>query len=264
MRNAMYDSLKGKIALVTGASGGVGQGCAVRLAAEGVRVVMIDIDDKGGKETLGMIQAQGGQAIFQQADISQTEQCRLAVQKAVDTFGGLDILLNNAGIFPRSYLEETTEEFYDRMLGINLKGPFFLCKYAVPIMKKRGGGSIINTGSVHGLGGDSRLAAYAVSKGGLLTMTKNLAVGLAKHKIRVNYMIPGWVLSATERRIRSEMGQDENWLKAQELHLPMGFQTPKDSANLVAFLASDDSAMITGCIINVDAGHSVRCIGADD
>lgn len=261
----MYNSLKGKIALVTGASGGVGQGCAVRLAAEGVRVVMIDIDEKGGKETLATIQGQGGEAIFQLADVSQTRQCQMAVQKTVDTFGGLDILLNNAGIFPRAFLEETTEDFWDKMVGINLKGPFFLCKFAVPIMRKRGGGSIINTGSVHGLGGDSRLAAYAVSKGGLLTMTKNLAVGLAKDKIRVNYMIPGWVLSATERRIRKEMGQDENWLKEREPRLPMGrYQTPQDSANAVAFLASDDSAMITGCVINVDGGHSVRCIGADE
>jgi NAD(P)-dependent dehydrogenase (short-subunit alcohol dehydrogenase family) len=261
----MYDSLKGKIALVTGAGGGVGQGCAVRLAAEGVRVVMIDVDEKGGKDTLAKIQAEGGEALFLLADVSQTQQCRMAVQKTMDIFGGLDILVNNAGIFPRAYLEETTEEFYDNMLGINLKGPFFLCKYSVPILRSRGGGSIINTGSVHGLGGDSRLVAYAVSKGGLLTMTKNLAVGLAKDKIRVNYLIPGWVLSETERRIRREMGQDENWLKERELRLPMGrYQTPQDSANLVAFLASDDSAMITGCVINVDAGHSVRCIGADE
>ena len=261
----MYDSLKGKIALVTGASGGVGRGCAVRLAAEGVRVVLIDIDENGGKETLTKIRAEGGEAAFLLADVSQTQQCERAVQKTVEIFGGLDILVNNAGIFPRAYLEETTEEFYDNMLGINLKGPFFLCKYAVPFLRRRGGGSIINTGSVHGLGGDSRLVAYAVSKGGLLTMTKNLAVGLAKDKIRVNYMIPGWVLSATERRIRREMGQDENWLKDREPRLPMGrFQTPQDSANLVAFLASDDSAMITGCVLNVDAGHSVRCIGADE
>lgn len=261
----MYDSLKGKIALVTGAGGGVGRGCAVRLAAEGVRVALIDIDEKEGKETLTKIQAEGGEAAFLLADVSQTQHCQMVVQKTVEMFGGLDILVNNAGIFPRAYLEETTEEFYDTMLGINLKGPFFLCKYAVPILRSRGGGSIINTGSVHGLGGDSRLVAYAVSKGGLLTLTKNLAVGLAKDKIRVNYMIPGWVLSATERRIRREMGQDENWLKEQEPHLPMGrFQTPQDSANLVAFLASDDSAMITGCVLNVDAGHSVRCIGADE
>ena len=261
----MYDSLKGKVALVTGASAGVGQGCALRLAEEGVRVVMIDIDEKGGKETLSKIQDKGGQAVFQLADVSKVQHCRMAVQKTVDEYGGLDILLNNAGIFPRAALEETTEEFWDNMLGINLKGPFFLCKHAVPIMRRRGGGSIINTGSVHGLGGESRLVAYAVSKGGLLTMTKNLAVALAKDKIRVNYMIPGWVLSATERRIRKDMGQDEKWLKDKEPHLPMGrYQTPQDSANLVAFLASDDSAMITGCVINVDAGHSVRCIGADE
>lgn len=261
----MYDSLKGKIALVTGAGGGVGRGCAVRLAAEGVRVALVEIDEKEGKETLTKIQAEGGEAAILLADVSKTQHCQMAVQKTVEIFGGLDILVNNAGIFPRAYLEETTEAFYDNMLGINLKGPFFLCKYAVPILRSRGGGSIINIGSVHGLGGDSRLVAYAVSKGGLLTMTKNLAVGLAKDKIRVNYMIPGWVLSATERRIRREMGQDENWLKEREARLPMGrYQTPEDSAKLVAFLASDESTMITGCILNVDAGYSVRSIGADE
>ena len=261
----MYDSLKGKVALVTGASAGVGQGCAIRLAQEGAHVVMVDIDAEGGKETLSVIESQGGKAVFQLADIRRVSECRMAVQKAIDDFGGLDILLNNAGIFPRASLEETTEEFWDNMLGINVKGPFFLCKYAVPIMRRRGGGSIINTGSVHGLGGESRLVAYAVSKGGLLTMTKNLAVALAKDKIRVNYMIPGWVLSATERRIRQELGHDEQWLRDKEPHLMMGrYQTPQDSANLVAFLASDESSMITGCVINVDAGYSVRCIGADE
>ena len=261
----MYDSLKGKVALVTGASAGVGQGCAIRLAQEGAHVVMVDIDGEGGKETLSVIESQGGKAVFQLADIRRVSECRMAVQKAIDDFGGLDILLNNAGIFPRASLEETTEEFWDNMLGINVKGPFFLCKYAVPIMRRRGGGSIINTGSVHGLGGESRLVAYAVSKGGLLTMTKNLAVALAKDKIRVNYMIPGWVLSATERRIRQELGHDEQWLRDKEPHLMMGrYQTPQDSANLVAFLASDESSMITGCVINVDAGYSVRCIGADE
>src|SRR3990172_3850833 len=132
----MYDSLKGKVALVTGASAGVGQGCAIRLAQEGAHVVMVDIDAEGGKETLSVIESEGGKAIFQLADIRRVSECRMAVQKAIDDFGGLDILLNNAGIFPRASLEETTEEFWDNMLGINVKGPFFLCKYAVPIMRR--------------------------------------------------------------------------------------------------------------------------------
>jgi NAD(P)-dependent dehydrogenase (short-subunit alcohol dehydrogenase family) len=257
--------LTGKVALVTGAGSGIGRGCALRLAAEGASVVLADLESRGGESSADQIAHTGGVAHFHATDVRIEDDCQRVVAAAVRQFGGLDVLVNNAGIYPRSTLEQTTEEFWDRMLSINLKGPFFLCKHAVPLMRERGGGSIINTGSVHGLGGAGNLFAYSVSKGGLLTMTKNLAVALAHDRIRVNYLIPGWVLSRTEIEIQKMEGRDADWLKHKGESLPMGrFQTPEDAANIIAFLASDEAAMVTGCVLNVDAGYSVRCMGTED
>jgi NAD(P)-dependent dehydrogenase (short-subunit alcohol dehydrogenase family) len=257
--------LTGKVALVTGAGSGIGRGCALRLAAEGASVVLADLESRGGESSADQISHTGGVAHFHATDVRIENDCQRVVAAAVRQFGGLDVLVNNAGIYPRSTLEQTTEEFWDRMLSINLKGPFFLCKHAVPLMRERGGGSIINTGSVHGLGGAGNLFAYSVSKGGLLTMTKNLAVALAHDRIRVNYLIPGWVLSRTEIEIQKMEGRDADWLKHKGKTLPMGrFQTPEDAANIIAFLASDEAAMVTGCVLNVDAGYSVRCMGTED
>lgn len=263
--NPMSKRLNGKVALVTGAGSGIGRGCAQRLAAEGASVVLAGLEASGGEDTAAQIRRDGGVAHFHTTDVRIEHHCQRAVEAAVGQFGGLDLLVNNAGIYPRSTLEQTTEQFWDEMLAINLKGPFFLCKHAVPFMRQRGGGSIVNTGSVHGLGGASNLFAYSVSKGGLLTMTKNLAVALAHDRIRVNYLIPGWVLSQTEIEIQGKQGRDENWLKQKGECLPMGrFQTPEDAANIVAFLASDEASMVTGCVLNGDAGYSVRCIGTED
>jgi NAD(P)-dependent dehydrogenase (short-subunit alcohol dehydrogenase family) len=257
--------LIGKVALVTGAGSGIGRECTLRLAAEGASVVLADLESRGGEEAAAQIVGSGRSAHFQATDVRIEDHCQSAVEAAVRQFGGLDVLVNNAGIYPRSTLEQTTEEFWDRMLAINLKGPFFLCKHSVPFMRQRGGGSIVNIGSVHGLGGAANLLAYSVSKGGLLTMTKNLAVALAHDRIRVNYLIPGWVLSQTEIEIQGKEGRDEEWLMRKGKSLPMGrFQTPQDAANIVAFLASDEAGMVTGCVLNGDAGYSVRCMGTED
>ncbi|MGH9429352.1 MAG: SDR family NAD(P)-dependent oxidoreductase [Terriglobia bacterium] len=261
----MSKRLNGKVALVTGAGSGIGRGCALRLAAEGASVVLAGLEASGVEDAAAQIREGGGVALVQTTDVRSERHCQSAVEATVGQFGGLDVLVNNAGIYPRSTLEQTTEEFWDEMLAVNLKGPFFLCKHAVPFMRQRGGGSIVNTGSVHGLGGASNLFAYSVSKGGLLTMTKNLAVAVAHDRIRVNYLIPGWVLSQTEIEIQGKQGRDENWLKQKGECLPMGrFQTPEDAASIVAFLASDEASMVTGCVLNGDAGYSVRCIGTED
>lgn len=253
-----------RVAIVTGAGSGIGRGCALRLAAEGARVSVVDIDRQAGEETVNLIRKSSREAAFIQADVSQEKSCQQIVENTVGQFGCLDVLVNCAGIYPRATLEDTTEAFWDHILSVNLKGPFFLCKYAVPFMRKQGGGSIVNIGSVHGLGGAGKLVAYSVSKGGLLTLTKNLAIALVNDRIRVNYLIPGWVLSSTEMRIQREEGHDATWLEQRARTLGMGrFQTAEDTARLVAFLASAESEMITGCVINVDAGYSVRCIGTE-
>jgi len=260
----MSTKLEGRVAIVTGSGSGIGRGCALRLASEGARVTVADISCETGEETTNLIRNAGGEAVFIHADVSQERSCRQIVENTIGQFGRLDILINCAGIYPRATLDETTESFWDHILSVNLKGPFFLCKHAVPFMRKQGGGSIVNIGSVHGLGGAGKLVAYSVSKGGLLTLTKNLAIALVDDQIRVNYVIPGWVLSSTEMRIQREEGHDAAWLEQRAKTLGMGrFQTVEDTAGLVAFLASAESEMITGCVINVDAGYSVRCVGTE-
>ena len=228
-------------------------------------MAVLEMEKSAAEKTLAHIQNAGGEGIFVQTDVRQESQCRQAVDRVLERWGRLDVLVNNAGIYPRAAIEETTEDLWDRIMAVNLKGPFFLCKYAVPLMRRYGGGSIINIGSVNGLGGSARLFAYSISKGALLTLTKNLAMALVNDGIRVNYLIPGWVLSETEIRIQAQEGKDEQWLKNRAASLGMGrFQTPKDAAGAMVFLASDDALMITGAVINVDAGYSVRCIGAED
>lgn len=252
----------GKVAIVTGGGTGIGRACAQLLAAEGARVVVAGRTPETGGETVRRIRAAGGEAGFVQADVSRAADVERMVGAAVEAYGRLDVLVNNAAIFPRATLAETTEEFWDRMLAVNLKGPYLCCRAAVPAMERGGGGSIINIGSIHGLGGAPELFAYAVSKGGLLTLTRNLAQALAPRQIRVNYVIPGWVPSEGELRVRAAQGQDLAWLEEQGRRLPMGrLQRPEDAAYAVLFLASDESSQVTGAVINTDGGAAYAMFG---
>ncbi len=260
----MAGRVAGKVALVTGGGTGIGRGCATLLAREGAEVIVANRTAETGEETVRLIREAGGEAAFCRTDVSKVSDCERAVNFAVETFGRLDVLVNNAAVFPRATLEETTEEFFDRLIAINLRGPLFLCKYAIPIMRAGGGGSIINIGSIHGYGGGGILLVYAITKGGLLTMTRNLAMSFANSNVRVNYVIPGWVLSEGEIRVQEQFhGRSVEDLAEISKRLPMGrHQTPEDSAYAVLYLASDESSMVTGCVINTDGGMSVGSIGA--
>src|SRR5207248_2082391 len=146
-----------------------------------------------GEQAVDLIGRAGGRALYCPTDVSREEACEALVAAAVSGFERLDILVNNAGIFPRANLEETTEALWDQIFATNLKGAFFCCKHAVPAMRRAGGGAIINIGSANAYVGASNLFAYSVSKGGMITMTRNLARALAGDRIRVNYVSPGWV-----------------------------------------------------------------------
>jgi NAD(P)-dependent dehydrogenase (short-subunit alcohol dehydrogenase family) len=254
----MVGIVEGKVALVTGGGTGIGRGIAELLAREGARVVVANRSAATGEETVAAIVAAGGQALFQPTDVSRPTDCQAAVQRAIDAYGRLDCLVNNAAIFPRSSLAETTEAFWDEMMSVNLKGPFFLCQAAIPHMVAQGGGSVVNIGSIHGLGGGRRLFAYSVSKGGLLTMTRNLAKAYARDKVRVNYVIPGWVISEKEIEIQALEGHDAAWIAQAAQRLPGGrHQVPEDAAGTVLFLASDYSQQVSGTVIHVDATMSL-------
>ncbi len=250
--------VEGKVAVVTGGGTGIGRACAELLAREGAKVVVAGRSSGTGEETVRRIIAAGGEGRFIQTDVSREADCLRLVSQTVEAYGRLDVLVNNAAIYPRATLEETTLEFWHRVLATNLDGPFVLCREAVPHMVRGGGGSIINVGSFNGLAGTYNLVAYSVAKGGLLTLTRNVAAAYSQQGIRANYVIPGWVLTDNERAVQALEGHDAAWLDAQAVNQPSGrFSRPEDAAFAVLYLASDESAHVNGAILNTDGGASM-------
>lgn len=247
--------LKDKVALITGAGMGQGQAAALLFADEGAKIVVGDIDDKAGAETVGMIEDAGGEAVFAHCDVSSEADCKALVDKGVGTFGRLDIIYNNAGVLWKDRdksVVDTKEEDWDAVMGICLKGVYLICKYGIPELKKAGGGSIINIGSISGLTGSSiPQDAYACSKGAMRILTKSLAVQFARDNIRCNVIHPGMIDTPMQHRYM----QNSEWTKAVEESIPMGrFGQPGEIAKVALFLASEDSSYMTGAELVVDGG----------
>ena len=253
----MSKRLEGKVVLVTGAAQGIGFACARMAAAEGASVVLGDIQKERGEEAAAAIRKEGGQAVFQHADLTDETQCIALVDAATKTFGRLNGVVNNAGWFPRARLEETTTELWEKVLQVNLRSAFYVTKHAVPRLREAKGGSIVNMGSVNGIQGLPNLVAYAAAKGGMLSMTRTLAGALAGDRIRLNYVIPGWILTEGELAIQKGEGRDAATVEKEGQKLPLGrLQTPLDTAYAVIYLLSDESSQVTGTILHVDAGAS--------
>ncbi len=246
--------LKDKVALITGAGNGIGRETALLFAQEGAAVVVADVVDAAGEKTAADIEAAGGQAIYVHADVSKTADSENMVQVAEKTFGKLNVLFNNAGIMhgDDDNAVTTEEAVWDLTMAINLKGVFFGCKYGIPALKRAGGGSIINTASfVALLGAATPQIAYTASKGGVLAMTRELAIIHARENIRVNALCPG--------PLRTELLM--NFLNTEEkkqrrlVHVPMGrFGEAKEIAYAALYLASDESSYVTGTEFLVDGG----------
>ena len=253
----MGNRLEGKVVIVTGAAQGIGFGCARQIAAEGATVVLGDIQDKLGEHGAETIRSEGGKAHFWHADVSDEAQCAGLIDAAIKSFGKLDGLVNNAGWFPRATLEATTTELWDRVLNVNLRGALYCCKYAVPALRRANGGSVINVGSINGIQGLPNLVAYAAAKGGLLSLTRTLAGALAADRIRVNYVIPGWILTEGEISVQKSEGRSESDVLKEGAKQPLGrLQTAADVAYAVVYLLSDESSQVTGITLPVDAGAS--------
>lgn len=253
----MTDRVKDKVIIVTGAAQGIGFGIARQLAAEGAHVILADKQIEAGEAAAANICAAGGHARFQPCDVTREAECAALMEAAAQHFGGLDGLVNNAGWYPRATLEDTSTEFWEAVMQVNLRSAFYCCKYAVPKMQARGGGSIVNIGSVHGIQASANLVAYGAAKGGLLTLTRTLAGAYGHDRIRVNYLIPGWVLTEGELALRRSAGMSDAELRELGASLLLGrHQTPEDTAHAVVFLMSDESSQITGSILHVDGGMS--------
>jgi NAD(P)-dependent dehydrogenase (short-subunit alcohol dehydrogenase family) len=247
-------SLTNRVALVTGSSSGIGRGIAEHFAALGARVLVHGLEVEAGERIAAGIRDRGGDAAFAAGDVADEAVCRGLVRTAVDRFGGLDILVNNAGIYTRASVETASVAFWDRMMAINLRAPFILLQAAIEPMRARGGGSIVNIGSINAYVGMASLGPYSVSKGGLMTLTRNAAQALSPHRIRINQLNVGWTLTEGEDRVkREEEGLAANWIEDAGRTRAFGrILTPQDIAQAAAFFASDDSALITGSVLDVE------------
>src|SRR3989440_8474453 len=253
----MSNRLQEKVVIVTGAAQGIGFGCARLLAAEGAAVVLGDIQKERGEQSAAIIRKEGGEALFCPADVREEQRCAALIEKAVQSYGELDGLVNNAGWFPRATLEQTTTELWEEVFRVNLRSAFYCCKYALPRMRDAGKGSIVNMGSICGIQSLPNLVAYGAAKGGLLSLTRTLAGAFAEHRIRVNYVIPGWIFTEGELAIQRGEGRNEQLLRKEGEKLRFGRQQkPLDAAYAVVYLLSDESSQVTGTIFHIDAGES--------
>ena len=247
-------SLDNRVALITGSTSGIGKGMAEHFASLGAHVVVHGRDRQSGTQLVEAIRSRGRDAAFLEGDLADEAVCRSLVRGAVDRFGGLDILVNNAASTSRASIESATTAFWDRMMAINLRAPFILMQEALTAMKARGRGSIVNIGSINAYCGMDTLGPYSVSKGALMTMTRNAAVGFARHRVRVNQLNVGWTLTEGEERVkREEEGLGPDWLADAVNTRPFRrLLSPLDIAHAAAYFASDDSAVITGSVLDLE------------
>jgi 3-oxoacyl-[acyl-carrier protein] reductase len=249
---------EGKVAVVTGAGSGFGESIARAFAAEGARVLVSDVDDKNGRRVATTIEKDGGTARFAHADVSQAVEVKAMIDSAVSAFGGLDVLVNNAGFAHRTMgLWELPEEEYDRVFATNVKGVFLGCKYAVPAMQQRGG-VIVNTASIGAVAPRPGVTVYNATKGAVVTLTRGLAGEVAQFRIRVNAVNP---VVAETGFIKTALGVDKlpEAIRKQLLAtIPLGrMAEPRDVATAVLFLASPQAEFLTGVCLPVDGGRSI-------
>lgn len=254
-RSAELLSLEGKVAMVTGAASGIGRGIAIRFAQMGAFVAALDIYEDGGKTCVEEIGGEESESIFLRCDVTSAADCRRAVENVARTKNRIDILCNCAGIAVRKDVVDLTEEEWDRSLDVILKSVYLLSHEVVPHMKRSGGGSIINIGSGWSLKGGPRAAAYCAAKGGVVNLTRAMAIDHGKDNIRVNCICPGDIDTPMLQGEREQLGQDRESFLHEAANRPLGrVGKPEDVANAALFLAGPMSNWITGAALVVDGG----------
>jgi NAD(P)-dependent dehydrogenase (short-subunit alcohol dehydrogenase family) len=254
--------LENKVAIVTGAGQGIGEAAAIRMAEEGAKVVVSDINEQTGQAVAERIRDAGGEAVFVAADVSNVDDVKALMASTREAFGRLDVLHNNAGVHETNFTEqarsfELDEAVWDKVVGINLKGVWMCSKYATPLLAESGGGSIVNAASIGGLTGYPMGSAYGPSKAGVVQLTRVMAIELAPKDIRVNCYAPGNVdTPMVQKYYDSGAPEEQEMIKAQVVgtHLFKRLGRPEEVANLILFLASDDSSMMTGSCVVIDLG----------
>ena len=246
-------NMENKIALVTGSTSGIGLGIARYFAALGASVMIHGPADREAQAVAAELRDAGLDADAVGGDFRDPDACRGVLRTVVERHGGLYILVNNAASTRRATLEDSTVEFWDTMMAINLRAPFICLQEAVKSMKTRGGGSIVNIGSVNAYVGMSNLGPYSVSKGGLMTMTRNAAPALGTYHIRVNQLNVGWTLTEGEETVQRLEGKGPEWLAEAIATRPFGrLLSPQDIALAAAYFASDDGALISGSVLELE------------
>ncbi len=248
-------SIDGKVAIITGAASGIGLETAKLLAAENAKIALIDINESSGEEAAVDISKHGGQAVFFRCDVTSNSDCKRTVNDIHDIFGRIDILFNNAGVIRRKNIVELDEEEWDLVVGVNLKAIFLLSRHVLPIMIKNKTGVIINNGSGWGLKGGPKAAAYCAAKGGVVNLTRAMAIDFGQYGIRVNCICPGDINTNLLKQEAIQLGIDEKEFLLSCADRPIKrIGKPQDVANAVLYLSSDLSRWVTGITLVVDGG----------
>lgn len=247
--------LKDKVVIVTGAGSGIGRATAILFAKEGAKIVVADWSEEGGKETAEEIKNQGGEVVFVKTDVSKAEDVEKMKNICLEKFGRVDILINNAGIVKFSPLHETPEEDWDKVIDVNLKSVFLCSKAVIPEMLKQGKGKIVNTASIAGLVGFENIGPYCASKGGIIALTREMALEYAPKKININCIAPGVIRTAMTRGMLANP-QTRQFLEQSTPYPRLG--EPEDIANTFLYLASEESDFVNGEVLVVDGGWTVR------
>jgi NAD(P)-dependent dehydrogenase (short-subunit alcohol dehydrogenase family) len=252
---AKHVSLKGQVATITGAASGIGRASAILLADAGASIAVLDIDEAKGQEIADEITRAGGTSDFFPCDVRLDQHCHRALENTIKKFGKIDILFNNVGIIIRKDTKGLTEEEWDTVLDVNLKSSFLLSRHVIPHMIQNGGGSIINMGSGWSLRGGPKAVSYCAAKGGILNLTRAMAIDHGRHNIRVNCICPGDIDTPLLRNEAAQLGKDVNSFLQEAADRPLQrIGQPEDVAKAVLFFASDLSSWVTGAYLVVDGG----------
>lgn len=251
--------LSGKTALITGAGSGIGRATAMLFGREGGKVVVADVSSEKGNETVQMLKENGDQGMFLKVDVTKASEIENMVKAVIDRYKRIDILVNNAGFYDRGTVVTTTQEQWDRVIEINLKGVFLCSKMVVPEMKKKGGGVIINVASESGIVGERNSVAYNASKGAVVLLTKCMALDHVEDNIRVNCVCPGTTFTPlVEKALKEEDDPDEALEQLQTIRPIHRLGNPEEIAHAILYLASDESGYVIGSTLVIDGGYTAQ------